>query len=192
MIRVFHVNLRTLWIYRRIRKLARLAASNVSELSFSSTVPFFFLSLNVLQYNRIHNLNLILRENRGNVRFIQDRFTISCMRFPWSTTKAVRILWTIKFQIARNSSNSFFLLPENDSTAERSSVAKLHRASSALFVQLTGRRFHDVASIRCKHSLPPIHPPSGEGPTVVLQLPLSKLLRPERCHGYVAPVTNAW
>lgn len=99
MIRVFHVNLRTLWIYRRIRKLARLAASNVSELSFSSTVPFFFLSLNVLQYNRIHNLNLMLRENRGNVRFIQDRFTISCMRFPWSTTKAVRILWTIKFQI---------------------------------------------------------------------------------------------
>lgn len=67
MIRVFHVNLRTLWIYRRI--LARLATSNVSELPFSSTVAFFpFLSLNMSSNIIAHNLNLIQRKGRKRLQ----------------------------------------------------------------------------------------------------------------------------
>lgn len=126
--------------------------------NFRFLLPFlFFLSLNVLQYNRIHNLNLILRENRGNVRFIQDRFTISCMRFPWSTTKAVRILWTIKFQIEIPPIPSFSSLrmirPLNVHQSRNCIVHQARCSSSWLDDGSTMSRPLDV-STRCHRSTP--------------------------------------
>lgn len=84
MIRVFHVNLRTLWIYRRIRKLARLATSNVSELPFSGF--FFSLSLNK-SFNIIaHNLTFKFNPGRKERKRLQhDLFhNFLHITFPWS------------------------------------------------------------------------------------------------------------
>lgn len=138
MIRVFHVNLRTLWIYRRI--LARLATSNVSELPFSSTVTFFpFLSLNMSSNIIAHNLNLIQRKGRKRLQcdlfkiasqFRYFSLVIDRRRTLSETVTAVHILLNHQIPNCHKFLRSFFLLPENDSTAERSSVAKLHRASS--------------------------------------------------------------
>lgn len=163
MIRVNHVNLRTLWIYRRIRKLARLATSNVSELPFSSTVAFFFsLSLNKSSNIIAHNLTFKFnpgRKERKRLRFVSQFLThylslIDDTSSPNSFPKPFTYFEPSNFKLPQIPPfHSSFLLSPPWERFDRWTFISRETASSSfkrtidrVFVQLTGRRFHDVAS----------------------------------------------
>lgn len=177
MIRVFHVNLRTLWIYRRIRKLARLATSNVSELPFSSTVAFFFsLSLNK-SFNIIaHNLTFKFnpgRKERKRLRFVSQFLThyLSLVTDRWHIlsefiSQTIHILWTIKFQIATNSSIPLLIpsfsslrtirplnVHQSRNCIEQFQADDRSRVRPADWTTVPRCRVHDV-STRCHRSTP--------------------------------------